>query len=380
MLSSHQQIKVLQSLDVEAVERELARLWTKTTQSAFAEQEMAVMRARVANLIICLPDVAKLDDINTTLAELGPAHPCRALVVAAERVGIEHDIEMFISSICQEGLKGETTSLSCEEVTLIAAGKFIQELPSATLPLLIPDLPVFLWWRDSFNLSDSLFSGLSRAADRLIVDSVDFPPVELASAARISTRSEFKRLGISDINWARLTSWRSLLANFYDVSQYRPALESLSAVNIDYVSPQNDTKGIAPQALLIAGWLASRLEWQPVMESQKLTYGNLEIDLKRKGGKIRLILQRVERSDMRPGRLARVSLNSEKESAVFEVRRNDSGLHLETRTHIDGQVQPGQLVAVRNRSIAQLLGREMEILCNDDVYAEAIGVGLRILG
>ena len=68
-------------------------------------------------------------------------------------------------------------------------------------------------------------------------------------------------VGISDLNWARLTSWRGLLADFYDVPEYRAALEEIDKVCITYVAPQTDETAIAPQALLMAGWLASRLQW-----------------------------------------------------------------------------------------------------------------------
>jgi len=35
-------------------------------------------------------------------------------------------------------------------------------------------------------------------------------------------------------------------------------------------------------------------------------------------------------------------------------------------------VQRGRVLPVRNRSTAQLLSREMEILCNDQIYQEAL--------
>jgi glucose-6-phosphate dehydrogenase assembly protein OpcA len=281
---------------------------------------------------------------------------------------------MFISSFSQSGVSADTRNLSCEEVVLIARGKFVAELPSATLPLLIPDLPVFLWWCDRFSLLDSLFRGLSHAADRLIVDSVDFPSDSLADIAEMTRNPDYKRLGISDINWARLTSWRALLASFYDVPEYRTALYSVNSVQIDYVAPNDQLEGVAPQALLIGGWLASCLGWQPMIESRESGKGYQRIQLTKTERRIAVEFRQVERPDMKHGRLARVELKSESESAAYLVIRSDSGLHLEAQGDINGQIQPGQLLAVRNRSTAQLLAREMEILCNDDVYAGALAM------
>jgi glucose-6-phosphate dehydrogenase assembly protein OpcA len=379
MLSSPKQIQVPKTLDVESIERELAMLWVKTAQNADDQQEGAVLRARVANLMVFISNRSKLDEINTTLVELSPAHPCRALVVAVETDAPEHDIEMYISSFYRRGIGAETKDLCCEEVTLVAGGSFVAELPSATLPLLIPDLPVFLWWHDIFKLNDSLFESLCQGANRLIVDSVAFLPEGLSDIAQLCGTRDHMHIGVSDINWERLTFWRGLLASFYDVPQYRIALESLSAIEIDYSAPESSTQMIAPQAMLIAGWLASRLGWQPVLESREITDEGLQIDLKSDSAQMRLKLNKVERIDLKPGRLARVELRSDGESTAFVVRRNENGLHLEAYTNVAGAIQPGQLLPVRNRSTAQLVGREMEILVNDEVYSEAVLMGIKLI-
>ena len=378
MLSSFEQIKVPKTLDVESVERQIAALWVKTA-GVSAQQEGAVMRARVANLMIFTRIAAKLEEINATLMELSAAHPCRALVVASEREGVERDIEIYISSGCHSGVATGTKSVFCEAITLVAGGKFVEELPSATLPLLIPDLPVFLWWTESLSSPDSLFPKLCRGADRLIIDSVDFVPAIMDSVAQLASNRDHGTLGISDINWARLTSWRALLASFYDVPQYRLALEQLSEVQIDYVAAESGRGEIVSQALLMAGWLASRLKWELILDSRETNEKGLRIKLNKKGHQIDLKLSSVESSAMRPGRLARVEFKSDSEGATLSVARSASGLHIESYANIRAQIQPCQLLPVRNRSTAQLLGREMEILTNDDIYAEALELGAAML-
>jgi len=379
MLSLPKQINVPKTLDVEAIERELALLWVQTAQDVNFQQEGAVMRARVANLMIFSPTVAELEEINATLLELSTAHPCRALVVAIDRDAHEHDIEIYISSCCRGGIESETKDLCCEEVTLVAAGEFVAELPSATLPLLIPDLPVFLWWRNSFVLNDKLFMQLCRGANRLIIDSVAFLSDGLTAIAQLSRNRDYERLGISDVNWERLTFWRALLANFYDVPLYRPALDALSTIEVDYSAPESSAEMIASQAMLIAGWLACCLGWQPGRESRKVSGDGLQLNLNKGNQQIELKLRRVERDDLKPGRLVKVELQSEREAATFVVIRNENGLHLETYATLSGETQPGQLLPVRNRSTAQLVGREMEILTNDEVYTEALLRGIEML-
>jgi glucose-6-phosphate dehydrogenase assembly protein OpcA len=374
MATPPKQIQVAKTLDVEAVEQALAELWQETSGEP-DEPEVVVLRARAANLMVFLANEAALPQTQQTIRELAGVHPCRAFVMLADREGPPVDIEMFVSASSQLEGRSKKPELCCEEVTLVARGHFSSELPSAVTPLLVPDLPIFLWWQDLRRLNDDTFRPLSLAADRLVIDSVDLAAMNLSLEAveRLFSRKTKEVLAVSDINWARLTSWRALLANFYDVSEYRPALEDLERVTIEYVAPESDANGIAVQALLIAGWLASRLQWNL---SSDTSADNTHIFLARRqdGGEITLELKRLERPAIKPGRLAKIELLAKREEASFVVKRADNGLHLETQATVEGRLCPGSTLPVRNRTTAQLLAREMEILVNDITYEAAVRV------
>src|SRR6185503_2514941 len=326
MATPPKQIQVAKTLDVEAVEQALAELWQETSEEP-DEPEVVILRARAANLMVFLASEAALPQTQQTIRELAGAHPCRAFVMLADREGPPVDIEMFVSASSQLEGRSKKPELCCEEVTLVARGHFSSELPSAVTPLLVPDLPVFLWWQDLRRLNDDTFRPLSLAAERLVIDSVDLAAMnlDLEAVERLFSRKSKEVLAVSDINWARLTSWRALLANFYDVSEYRPALEDLERVTIEYVAPDSDANGIAVQALLIAGWLASRLQWNLSSDNSA---NNTHIFLARRqdGGEITLELKRLERPAIKPGRLAKIELLAKREEASFVVKRADNGL------------------------------------------------------
>jgi len=84
------------------------------------------------------------------------------------------------------------------------------------LPLLIPDLTTFLWWRDVVQVSDKIFGTLLGASDRLVIDSAEFedPENDLVETDKLFVHDSCENVGISDLNWARLTFWRELLADF----------------------------------------------------------------------------------------------------------------------------------------------------------------------
>jgi glucose-6-phosphate dehydrogenase assembly protein OpcA len=271
---------------------------------------------------------------------------------------------------------------------LKAQGKFVAELPSAALPLLAPDLSTFLWWRNAPRVSDRLLDKLLRASDRLIIDSAEFtnPANELLEIHKLFSEADYRHVGVSDLNWARLTFWRELLADFYDVGPYRSLLDSIDSVRVDYVAPELAETAVAPQALFIAGWLASRLGWklageQPTQERDKqLSLNFIRSETEDAHNQIRVELNSVERGERTPGKLVQVELRSSIAAAAsFSVARSDDNLNLLAEARLGKDTQRGRVLPVRNRSTAQLLGREMEILCNDQMYQEAVEVAAAMI-
>lgn len=385
------QIQLEKTLDVEVVERQLAELWQDTARDPNADAETAVLRARVANLLVFVSNDAALDDLHQMLGELTAIHPSRVLSMLGAREAADQDIEMSVESICQTDKRTGSKRLSCEEITLKAFGKFVIELPSAALPLLMPDLATFLWWRNAPHLSDKVLDKLLRATDRLVIDSLEFtnPQFDLSETNKLFSVKDYDHVGVSDLNWARLTLWRGLLADFYDVAAYRTWLDGVDSVEIDYVAPEPDEVSVAPQALLFAGWLASRLGWRlaeerPVQEDSQTLSFKFRCEARASDStpgspagqrEIQLRLKRVERGERKPGRLVQVELRSSHErTGSFKVARSDDNLYVLAEAKLGRQTHRGRVLPVRNRSAAQLLSREMEILCNDQIYQEAIAV------
>jgi glucose-6-phosphate dehydrogenase assembly protein OpcA len=408
------QIQLEKTLDVEVVEWQLAELWQQIAGQGNLKDDVAVLRARVANLLVFVTSDALLDEVQQMILELTAIHPSRVLLMLGLGEAADQDIEMAVESFCQTDKRTGARRLCCEEVILKAQGSFVVELPSAALPLLVSDLSTFLWWRATVQTADKVFANLLRAADRLVIDSAEFADTrrDLTEVNKLFTEQLSKRVGISDLNWARLTFWRGLLADFYDVPAYQPLLNSIDHVRVDYVGPERAPETVAPQALLIAGWLASRLGWelageQPVQAKDETTAfkfscaerGSSPTVLEAAGDRaiggssptvregsaertIKLELNRVEQGERKPGRLVQVELRSsgaKNEPASFVVARSADNVHLLTEARLGSSTHRGRVLPVRNRSAAQLLSREMEILCNDQIYQEAVAMAARMI-
>lgn len=373
-----QQVRVAATLDVQSVERELNHLWAENAGAR--DEEGALMRARVLNLLVYVSSDESLGEVNELLSEVTAAHPCRALVMVAEQQAEDNDIEMFVSSYCQSS--GDTRHLCCEQVTLKACGRFTVELPSAAGPLLVPDLPVFLWWREQPRLGDEVFRKLSRASDRVIVDSADFrqPYVDLFALDELLQKERARHTGVSDLNWARLTSWRGLLANLYDVRENLAALDKISRVRIEYVAPEYEREKIAPKALILAGWLMSRLGWRVSDKREAVETGGHAVHVEREGREIIIEFESVERSSEMSGWIASIELSATEPSPyTFTVARSQDGRFLETRTASGEERRASRLLVGGDKSEAELLGRELEILSHDRIYEEAVRAAVSIL-
>ncbi|MFY9574764.1 MAG: glucose-6-phosphate dehydrogenase assembly protein OpcA, partial [Blastocatellia bacterium] len=245
-------------IDIAAIERELTALW----QQASEDEEQGVIRSSILNLLVYVPEPSEARKADEILTELTAAHPSRAILMIVDRDAPEPRLEAQVTSKCTLPT-GTSKQVCCEQVTVNTAGSGVLDLPSAISPLLLSDLPVYLWWRDVPSIEDkTLFRKLADISDRVIIDSALFKDSyrDLASMATVLNETP-RWTAISDLNWARLTAWRALLAGFYDVPDYRPQLDQLDQVVVEYAPPSAESSAIPPRAMLLGGWLASRLKW-----------------------------------------------------------------------------------------------------------------------
>jgi glucose-6-phosphate dehydrogenase assembly protein OpcA len=361
---------VQQGIDVGRLEKELAASWQS---SAGSEEDSGVTRVCVLNLIIYAShkdDRARMDE----LLDVVTAHvPSRALVLIADRESTVPRLEAYVSMRCQTESRGGAKQVCGEQVTIEAGGVAVETVASAIEPLVVPDVPVFLWWKDIPHEEDKLFDRLVELSDRVVIDSLVFdqPHEDLKRLAQIIAARRQYMLA-SDLNWGRLTSWRNLIASFWDVPAYRPHLDAIDDVLIEYDPPDASSGEIAAQALLVAGWLAAALKWRPTGE------------FAREGGNARWVMQAGERKlnimfraagDRHgcDGLVATLTLKCAATDAEFYVGVNEGWTKLETSARIGDARTIGRVVSYEAKSEGERLSRELNILSRDAVYEGAVG-------
>ena len=129
---------------VAALERELARL--RRAQTAHArEQGRTIARASVLNLVVYAEREVHARRAALSISELSLRHPSRAIVLLADR-GAREGVEGRIDMHCHLPSADSLQQVCYEQILLRARGDSDERLASAVIPLLVPDLPVFLWW------------------------------------------------------------------------------------------------------------------------------------------------------------------------------------------------------------------------------------------
>ena len=314
-------IEFHKTFSVAVVEKQLTELWAETT-AELDDESKTVLRSRVANLLVFLSSEDALSEVTGWIESLTAVHPGRVLLVMGRRDADDHDIEVSVTSLCQTDKRTGARRLCGEQITLKAHGKFVVELPSAAVPLLVSDLLTFVYWRDDLNASDEVFRKLMVPADRLVIDSLEFndPVSELARTNDLFQMDPMRNVGVSDLNWERLTLWRALLADFYDVPEYQSSLDRINSVRVEYVGTESETP-LAPQALLIVAWLASRLGWTLVASNDDQSFTFAAPDRT-----ISVELNQVPAGARLPGRLGRVELSAG--VASFVVARSEDNTHI----------------------------------------------------
>lgn len=375
--ASTAQVALGKGIDAAKLERELNAMWAEMSAPGGGSGSAGVVRACVLNLVVYAEGPEERAEVDDLLSEVVERHPCRAIVLAAERGGDESRLEAFVSTRCQLSSRG-AKRICGEQITIEAAGASVDTASSAVAPLLVPDVPVFLWWKDIPHYEDKLFTRLAGMADRVVIDSAAFDQPH-ADLLRLAALLEGGRMRLSDLNWGRLTSWRALVAGFWDVADYRDSLARIEKVVIEYDPPDRSHDQIAPKALLALGWMASCLGWEVSDEGSTLDDGRARFLLKEGAREIEAVLAATDDVAGRDGWLTSLTIRTAA-GDEFSVELLQEEHRLRTGARLSGAGHACERVlAYEARGEGARLGGELDILSRDEVYESAVGAAARLL-
>lgn len=237
-------------VDAASIEKSLAELW----RGEKVEGEHAVTRAALWNVIAHTWTSDHHTHAAETLGRASASVPQRTIVVRADPEG-EADISSWISANCH--ILGRGKQVCSEEIAIVAAGDRVEHVPPLVSALLLPDMPVAVWWLGDLPSEHHRYAEtLLDPADRLIVDSAHFDSVDdLALVTRIA---ETTTTAPADLSWGRLEEWRAVTASLFDPPHMRERLRQVKSVKI--AGGRGERFGDLSEGLLYVAWLSSQLD------------------------------------------------------------------------------------------------------------------------
>jgi glucose-6-phosphate dehydrogenase assembly protein OpcA len=359
---------------IPALERELMRLRRAATAHA-KEQGRSVARASVLNLVVYADREVHAMRAAASTGRLSRRHPSRVIVVLGDRkaAGVEATVQLH----CHVPREDDKAEVYFEQILARVRGDADDRVASVVIPLLVPDLPTFLWWTGTPPSDRRRFDDLLALADRLIVDSADFarPDRTLKEISDLARTNGDRRFGLTDLNWTRLTPWRELIAAFFDVAAWRPCLDAIVGVRVGFAVDM-DGRDIHPsQALLLVGWLASRLRWRAVGSLAPSEAGGLFFNMA--DADDRPVLMRVRprfERGLDAGDVSGIRIQARPAGVLHEfvLKREPDPRHVTATVLVEGELRSRRVVPLPEPGIEELLREELSIVGSDHVYEDAL--------
>jgi glucose-6-phosphate dehydrogenase assembly protein OpcA len=211
------------------------------------QQNESYVPARVLNLV-CVVDKSYSGEIANRLRRVGRYHPSRTIVCAVEPGRTKLDAVATIAAPSEVG-HGEIGLLR-ETIVVTVGERHLPHLDRIVDPLVVTDLLTSVW---SPHGHPEAVDSLLPISQIVLLDTVDEPELE-DGIHRARALSE--EVYVVDLSWLRSTPWRERIAATFDPAPLRPDLRVISSISIRH-NPESTAA-----ALLLVGWMASRLEWR----------------------------------------------------------------------------------------------------------------------
>lgn len=325
------------TIDIDAIEAQVAELQRKNSPSE--------VRTTLFNLVAVL-DEGDQQAVDRTISSLLGRRAARIIQI------IDTDDTESSVAVSARCMRAENNQSVCfQEILLRDGADRAGAAPGSWTPLIIRDLPIYIWWARPLtddSEASGLFSFALDLADKFLFDSSLGPdaPAELEAVRRHVLPADTV---VADFAWRRIASLQRLVARAFD-SYGRERLPELFA-DLGGVS----VTGLRPaEAQLFFGWLAGRLGRRPLPGGFSSPAG-------------REVSVRHEPS----------TGSGEGITAEFEFRSGDHGplvlaAHPDGCADIEGAALPRRREVFRFLDDGELLLREVDSAGPDFLYREAL--------
>jgi hypothetical protein len=330
---------------VARVEAELAAFW------AGAKDETAKTSARAATMnFVVACTLAEVEGLRGAIEELAHTRAGRVFLLTVDPRLAPWDIEPSVSAVCHK--EGETV-ICYDRIELHFGAMAAARAPSVLSALSLSEVPTIV--EVQRGAPAPLADGLTRAADRVIVDSAHTP------VRRIADIAQKTHAPVADRAFVRTFSWRELIARFFDEA---PGAERA----IGRVEIERTTADHKDPAALLLGWLASRLGWRFQSAARAIDALGLPVDVSVHGPSAALDPHGL----LPTGEIAAVRIVSALENRPLFCTCERRATERIVRWSIEGPRSSAHEHALGFRDEGWVLGKAIDSVEGDRVYREAV--------
>jgi hypothetical protein len=249
-------------LDVSRLRQDMLALWRE--EGAAAPEGTAVTRACLSTLVVPDDPGSDGDDLVTDLLSLRPS---RAIRIRTDPGMSPRAVDAWVSGACFR--RADKGSLVCSEVVHLTAGRDAgPRLASAVRSLRVGGVPLFVVAPRSSPAAIAWLDGIDDVVDAVLADSGALDDAGARALWRRAADGGEPQWG--DLQWESLQDWRRAIASWFDRPAQTPKLAAVQRVAVE----TTNRPGSLAKALLLTGWLASRLGWSPgaVDDPERLTF------------------------------------------------------------------------------------------------------------
>lgn len=328
-------------------------------------------RAVLLNLVIYAASTELADEAFNNASQILSSVACRTILI--DRSAAKPEVAS-VSLICGISERGDKR-LCGEVIRVYAVGGPVAGL---VLPLLIPDVPVFLWVYGEIPTDREDFADLLRVADYVVADSRTDgkTAANLRAIDRLRKIEGGKRI-VRDLGWACIQPWREATALHFDALSIRHYLQCVDEVTIKYSGLADKTLPESP-ALLFVSWLMEMLRMIPseVFHSKDEGY-RITARQDSRSVTLRLI---PEDSSLAIGRLimVKVSCTQADRPGVFTTEAI-SPTQLVLTEDCRDICLPQKLMEIPNPNDSALAASALSSYRRDHVFARSLDMALQVI-
>ncbi|HET9681313.1 MAG TPA: glucose-6-phosphate dehydrogenase assembly protein OpcA [Candidatus Limnocylindrales bacterium] len=369
---------------VEAVQEELARIWSSITLAMpgdDGEERRVAARSSVMNLVVIARRGETAEHAAAVIHGLMGRHPSRTIIATSADPDGPSWIDAQVQAHCV--LPSRDSPETCAElIFLTAGGDAGQHLAGCVGPLLVHDLPVTVWWPSEPRFDTPGARSLLRLADRVVVDGAGWSGDGLDRLAALAALPARHDVQVADFALLRQSRWREAIASSFDLPRLRPFLGWIRELSVGYAARDGTprlTNVVKP--IYHLAWLASRLGMVVLepLEAGDGPWSGYRGTVRVGRRRVAVDLRPIE-SGASPGTTEEVTLVARRGSQTLEARVTGQADGITVATTVDGRPMSDRHYLVPRRREGDLLAETIEDGGAGPLTSDALAMAAALVG